>query len=475
MIDLNQVESYRENNRIEAKKALGGLPHSIWETYSAFANTLGGVILLGVEEYRDKTFHTVNLPDPERLKQEFWDGLNDPKMASVNLLSSRDVSIETVNGDRIIVINVPKADRTCKPVYVEGNPLNTYRRNGEGDYKCTKEEFQAMVRDASIRSMDMTVLDEFSVEAIDPVSVREYRECLHISRPGLVPESLDDKDFLMKIGAVGIGEDGERHPTSGGLLMFGREYDIVHVFPNYFLDYREEYDEQTGWTDRLISSSGDWSGNLLDFYFRVCGKLQFDSECDDAVLQMAVREAFTNCLVNADYCGRGGILVEKRKDQIRFSNPGNFRINVNAAISGGLSDPRNSVIMKLFNLLDVGERAGKGIPNIFRVWKEHKLPEPEIRQSANPDRTDFLLPLQPMDSEMPAGKSRKKTDLAVKRVKRQMVIDYLTEHREASTNKLAKYLNLSTSNTREYIRNLIRDGIVIAVGNSRSRVYRLKS
>ena len=276
MIDLKNLGKYRENNRIEAKKALGGLPHSIWETYSAFANTLGGIILLGVEEHPDKSLHAVDLPDPDRLIKDFWDLVNNTQKASVNVLSGKDVSVENVDGKRIVVINVPRADRSYKPVYIDGNPLNSYRRNGEGDYKCTDEELKAMYRDASVRTQDMLVLDNFGMDVINAESLRSYRQRMRLSRPGHVWDTLEDEEFLIKLGASGIGEDGKKHPTSAGLLMFGNEYDIVREYPNYFLDYREEYDDVHRWTDRFISSSGDWSGNVYDFYFRAYNKLQND-------------------------------------------------------------------------------------------------------------------------------------------------------------------------------------------------------
>ncbi len=149
MIDLNRLEEYRENNRIEAKRALGGLPKSIWETYSAFANTLGGLILMGVEEYPDKSLHAVDLPYPEVLIEEFLAGLNDPRKVSANILSEDDITIETVDGKRIIVVRVPRAPKNLKPVYIDGNHIfGSYHRNGEGDYRCTAEELLAMYREA---------------------------------------------------------------------------------------------------------------------------------------------------------------------------------------------------------------------------------------------------------------------------------------------------------------------------------------
>ena len=149
MIDLHQLHQYRENNQIEAKKALGGLPQSIWETYSAFANTLGGVILLGVEELPDKSFRCVDLPDPEALVTEFWQGLTDPLVVSSNILSQNHIRIHTLEGKRILVISVPQAKLRDYPVYLLGDPMEgTYRRSGDGDYRCTPEEVAAMLRDS---------------------------------------------------------------------------------------------------------------------------------------------------------------------------------------------------------------------------------------------------------------------------------------------------------------------------------------
>lgn len=198
MIDFSKIEQYRENNRIEAKKALGGLPKSIWETYSAFANTHGGIILLGVEEWADKSLHTVDLPDPDRLIKEFWDIVNNPNKTSVNVLSSKDVFVQEVDGDHIVVINVPRAERSYKPVYVDGNPLCTYRRNGEGDYRCTKEEYQAMVRDASVKTQDMMTSNERDVKNT-LISIATYAKALKSEGANLY-------SFVEDVDAVGIIE-----------------------------------------------------------------------------------------------------------------------------------------------------------------------------------------------------------------------------------------------------------------------------
>lgn len=489
MIDFANLNNYRENNRIEAKKALGGLPQSIWETYSAFANTLGGIILLGIEEHADHSLHAIDLPNPEKLIKEFWDIVNNPNKVNANILSSKHVAIEEVDGKHIVVITVPRAQRYDRPVYIGDNPLNgSYRRNGEGDYKCTKEEVQAMLRDAAIKTQDMLVLENMSLDVLDYDSVRRYRIRMKTYRPGHVWEELEDVDFLYKLGAVGRGEDGKLHPTAAGLLMFGFEYEIVKEYPHYFLDYQEQLDENTRWTDRIVSTSGDWSGNLYDFYFRVYNKITQDvkvpfkieggDRIDYTPVHKALREALANCLINADYYGRQGLVIVRKKDEITFSNPGGFRIDVEVAKAGGISDPRNGALIKMFNLVDIGERAGSGIPNIYSVWKKQGWTIPKIIEQFDPERITLSLVMRKADDKKPTIKTDDKKPTiksqAKTAIQKAAIIEYLTDHVSGTNADFCKLLDLQSTRIKELLADLIAQDLVVSVGANRNRTYRLK-
>lgn len=485
MIDFHNIEKYRENNRIEAKKAIGGLPHSIWETYSAFANSFGGVILLGVEEYPDKSLHPVNLPDPEGMIAEFWNIINNPKKVSVNILSDRNVTIHEVDGNRFISIEIPRASRSDKPIYIDGNPISgSYRRNGEGDYKCTKDEIHSMTRDASVKTQDMLVLEEMGLDVFDYDSVHRYRIRMKNYRPGHVWEELEDTDFLYKLGAIGRDADGKMHPTAAGLLMFGYEYEIVKEYPHYFLDYQEQLDNDTRWTDRIVSSSGDWSGNIYDFYFRVYNKIAQDvkipfkleggDRIDDTPVHKALREALANCLINADYYGRQGIVIVKRKDSFSFSNPGSFRIDIETAKSGGISDPRNATLIKMFNMVDIGERAGSGIPNIYNVWKKQGWSVPEISENIEPERITLSLQIEKSSDKRVAIKNSDKKFIGKTKLHKAAIIDYLTEKITAKTPEISELLGIKDARTRRLLSEMIAEGIIVADGANRNRVYKLK-
>lgn len=89
LFDLTKFDSYKEDNRREVKKAEGGLTNILWDTYFAFANCYGGVIILGVKEDKDGGWHTTGLKNASKLKKVFWDTLNNRKKVSINLLKNK--------------------------------------------------------------------------------------------------------------------------------------------------------------------------------------------------------------------------------------------------------------------------------------------------------------------------------------------------------------------------------------------------
>ena len=400
-LTARQIERLVKQGEIvhtECKDASGGLPDALWESYSSFANTDGGVILLGVKEV-DRKFSIAGVPKAATLIKRFWDGVNNREKVSVNILFDRHVYSVRCRGHDVVVIEVPRADRRERPVYVGRDVFNgAYRRNGEGDYKCSREAVLAMLRDASDVTADATVLESLTVADLNADSIRHYREEFSRFRPRLAWNKLSDEEFLKKIGALGRGDDGNLHPNIAGLVCFGDFVTIMHELPNYFLDYRERSSDSARWGDRVCSSDPTWSGNIVDFFYRIYDKVtsgvktpfaldENDRRIDETDVHEAVREVVANALIHADYHGRQGIVVEKRFNEIQVSNPGTMRISKEVAIEGGRSDPRNAQVFNIFSLIGIGERSGTGLSNLYALWEQHGFATPVIREEFDPEKT----------------------------------------------------------------------------------------
>ena len=417
--ELKNFYKYKEDNSFEVKKAEGGLPVTLWETYSSFANSNGGVIILGVGERQDGSWYTTGLKNPEKLKKNFWNTVHDTKKVNINLLSDKNVESYDVGGDTILVINIPRARRDQKPVFINNDLFGgCYRRDWEGDYHCSKAEVKAMLRDAIEETSDMKIIEQFDLSVINRESLQGYRNYHRNYRPEHVFHRLSDEDYLIKIGAAAISEGGKVRPTIAGLLMFGDEYNITRELPEYFLDYREMLDPTTRWTDRVLSSSGDWTGNIQDFFFRVNSKIAQDiktpfkldgiTRVDDTPIHKAVREALVNCLVNADFYLPQGIVIKKDVKSLVIENPGSIRIGKKQMLLGGISDPRNKNLMKMFNLLGIGERAGSGIPDIYQVWTDQGWNSPVVEEFYNPDRTRLSLDFSPKATKKTSEENKRR-------------------------------------------------------------------
>lgn len=266
MFDFEKLKLLKESNKLEVKKAQGGLPRSLWETYSAFANTDGGTILLGISEENEE-LKIVGVKNLDNLIKDFWSTINSDKV-SLNILSENNLIIHDINGLNIIEITIPRAKRYKKPIYLSKNIFGgTYIRTNEGDFKLSQRGVKSLLRDQACETMDSLLLEDFLTDDLNKESLRSFRSMHSAHNPTHPFLKLDIDNYLTRIGAaVFSNKDNQYHPTIAGMLMFGDEWNIVRKFPKYFVEYVEYEDFPISWNERIISQSGEWSGNLFDFF-----------------------------------------------------------------------------------------------------------------------------------------------------------------------------------------------------------------
>lgn len=482
--------SFYEGPDVEYKSAKGGLPADLWETYSAFANTQGGVIWLGVSQ-KSGRLDIHGLSNPEKLVQDFWNTVNNRSKVSANLLANGDVTIVPVEGHEPVVrIHVPRADRKQRPVFLGSDPFRgTFRRNNEGDYRCSEAEVRRMFADQSEEPADSRILEGFGFDDLHPDSIRQFRNRFgsRTPHPWLAE---DDRGLLEKLG--GWRRDRatrQEGVTLAGLLMFGREQAIRDpaAVPGFHLDYREHFSDDPAirWTDRL-TLDGTWEGNLFQFYQQVLLKLStgpgirkpFQTDADgyrvaETPVFEALQEALVNALIHTDYAGQGGIVIDRWVDRLEFSNPGTLLVSREQLLRGGVSECRNKSLQLMFQMLGAGDKAGSGIDKIRSSWMAEHWQSPSLKETLRPDRVQLVLPLVSMLPEETLNELHERFGDIFDALDPEQRLTLVTTalEGEITNQRLQELLSLHRTDITALLRSLVSKGMLVAHGIGRGTSY----
>ena len=491
---INTIITLDESVDLEFKTASGGFPKSLWETYSAFANTDGGIIVLGIREKNGRL--QIEGLTPEQIlqyKKQFWNDINNPDCVNYNLLVDKDVMEGEYEGKKLLLIRVPRATRSQRPVYCTGNPFrgHTYKRNNEGDYKCTNEEVRRMLADADdVHPQDSRILTNYSIDDIDALSLKQYRQYFTSRQPAHPWLALTDIELLEKLG--GYRKDRELNIegfTLAGILMFGKTESITDpaCVADYFPDFREYLGDESmsRWSDR-ICPDGTWEANLFQFYRRVYGRLvailpkPFHLEQgirrDDLPTHIAIREALVNSLIHCDYSEKGSIVIEQWKNKLLFRNPGTLLVSRNQYYAGGESVCRNKSLQKMFMMIGFSEKAGSGVNKIMQGWQTANWASPFVKELNRPNKVELTLPLVslfPQDIHdaliQTFGSER------INNLRQEPLLALATCFAEGSTNndRLQHLLNMHPSDITAMLRTLCTDGFLFSDGKGRGTTYQV--
>jgi divergent AAA domain protein len=493
---IERLLDRHESEDLEFKRARGGLPNSIWETYSAFANTHGGLIVLGVEELKDGRYALAGLSreDAEKLKHTLWREIRNKQKVNTCILSEEHVIIEEVDGSYLLLIQVPQAPKELRPIYVGTQAdSGTYQRRSEGDFRCTPSEVRRMYADSALaHPADSRILRNFTWDDIDLSSVKQYRLLFAQTKPSHPWITKDDQGLMEMLGGYRSDrETGEKGFTLAGLLMFGKPESITDpdCAPHFFLDYQEQIgqDNELRWIDR-ICSDGSWPSNLFQFYRRVLPKLQEslptpfildgNQRRENTPAHEALREAFVNCCVHADYREASPLKVLRSPSCILFSNPGTMLISRSQYIKGGQSVCRNPSLQKMFMMIGAAERAGSGTDKIFKGWESIGRQRPNPQEKDNPSVVELYMPL---DSLLDPKVEQALEQLLGEDTWHRLSPDernvlYIT-YTEGVTNhdRIRSSLSIHRADVTLLLQHLVQEGLLSSQGHGRGTTYRLEA
>lgn len=344
-----------------------------------------------------------------------------------------------------------------------------------------------MLRDASDTGNDGGLLDGYTMDDIDPETLKAYRIEYELHNPDHVWNGIDNKSFLRNLGGYTVDRTtGKEGLTTAGLLMFGTGLAIRERFENIRMDYLDESNltPERRWNDRL-TYDGMWENNLYNFIKRTMPKLVKDirrpfqlsgmRRIDDTPVHKAIREAVINLVIHADYHITGVLKIVKRDDGFLFSNPGNLKLSVSSIYEGGNSRARNPHIQMMLRMIGMGDNIGSGFPTILNAWNEENWRKPDLSENTELHMVELKLwTLSLMPQECTEYLHRLMGSLYDRLPSEDQIILCTTYlEGEITNSRIQILLNMHSTDVGKHLYELVQRNMLLVSPNGRWTTYRL--
>ena len=398
---LDELNALDESTRIEAKRA-SDIGKSVMETVIAFANEPGldgGYLLLGVDwsinDKGDTVYRPAGLPDPDKVQRD----LASQCACMLNVALRPDMQLQQVEGRTLLVVYVPEADVTLKPIYKKatGLPSGAWRRIGSSDQRCVDEDLWVLRGTSQpLHGPDSSILPDARMDDFDPAALAAYRRERARINPQAEELAYGDEDMLEALCAL-RRSDGELKPTLAGILLFGKPMALRRMLPMVKIDYirvpglewmenPHERFQSVEIRKPLLLGLPQAEATVVDelpkgFYLP---EGQLHSVQEPIVPRKVIREALANAVMHRSYTRHSPIQVIRYSNRIEIRNIG-YSLKPMAELGTPGSCPRNPLLAAVLHDLNLAEAKGTGIRSMRRLAAEAGLTLPEFQSRREAD------------------------------------------------------------------------------------------
>jgi len=437
-VDLIDLLRRPEGKTLEYKRDLSS-PEGVLKTIVAFANTAGGVVLVGVE---NRTRRVTGISDVLDAEEKL------ANLAADSILPLLVPNIDIVPWRKTHLLAIEVYPSSGRPHYLQrfGPDKGVFVRVGSTNRRADSIQIDQMRRYAQAGSFDEQPMPDLNSEALD------FRAASEFFAPArkLTPAAF-------RTLKVTIMQQGREVPTIGGYLLFARNR--FDLFPDSWIQAgrfmgtnRAKLIDRTEIRSPLAGAADETISFVQKHLSReaVIGSVRRTDRW--TVPPVVLREGIVNAIVHSDYTERGAPLrVAIFDDRIEIENPGLLAAGLTIEdIRKGVSKLRNHVIGRVFHELGLIEQWGSGIPRMTSACREAGLPDPQFEELG----ARFRLTLSTKPDKSPKIDT---TD--------RSILELLAAGEGRSTARIGVAISLSPRATRTRLAHLVQRGLIVEVGS----------